>query len=88
MDTTTPITGFTRGPVGAAALSWAANKSILWAILHGFLSWLYVQDQRGSEFDEAGTVDASGNYHMLDYPLFYMNIRNNAKLRTNRYMAQ
>jgi|TARA_B100001964_G_scaffold35794_1_gene38410 hypothetical protein len=50
--------------------------------------WLYVEDQKGSEFDKAGTVDASGNYHMLDYSLFYMNIRNNAKLRVNRYMAQ
>lgn len=50
--------------------------------------WLNVQDQQGSEFDKAGTVDASGNYHMLDYSLFYMNIRNNAMLRTNRYMAQ
>jgi len=50
--------------------------------------WLYVQDQTGSEFDEAGTLDTSGNYHMLDYALFYMNIRNNAKLRANRYMEQ
>ena len=50
--------------------------------------WLYVQDQTGSEFDKAGTVDASGNYHMLDYSLFYMNIRNNAKLRVNRHMEQ
>jgi hypothetical protein len=47
-----------------------------------------VQDQTGSEFDEAGTLDTSGNYHMLDYALFYMNIRNNAKLRANRYMEQ
>jgi|TARA_B110001454_G_scaffold115940_1_gene108408 hypothetical protein len=50
--------------------------------------WLYVQDQTGSEFDKAGTVGASGNYHMLDYSLFYMNIRNNAKLRASRYMEQ
>ena len=50
--------------------------------------WLYVQDQEGSELDEGDTVDASGNYHMLDYSLFYMNIRNNAKLRANRYLAQ
>ena len=50
--------------------------------------WLNVQDQQGSEFDVAGTVDASGNYHMLDYSLFYMNIRNNAKLRANRYIEQ
>jgi hypothetical protein len=57
-----------------------------WAQCRG--GWLYVQDQRGSEFDEAGTVDESGNYHMLDYSLFYMNIHNNAKLRSNRFMAQ
>ena len=50
--------------------------------------WLVVQDQQGSVFDKSGTVDASGNYHMLDYSLFYMNIRNNAKLRVNRYMAR
>jgi len=23
-------------------ISWSANKSILWAIIHGFLSWFYV----------------------------------------------
>ena len=23
-------------------ISWTANKSLLWAILHGLLSWLYV----------------------------------------------
>jgi len=50
--------------------------------------WLVVQDQQGSVFDKSGTVDASGNYHMLDYSLFYMNIRNNAKLRVNRYIAR
>ena len=42
MDKTKTLTGFTLGTVVAVALSWAANKSILWAILHGFLSWLYV----------------------------------------------
>ena len=50
--------------------------------------WLHVEDQTGSEFDNDGAVDPSGNYHMLDYSLFYMNIRNNAQLRTNRYLAQ
>ncbi|WP_172128488.1 hypothetical protein [Campylobacter sp. RM16192] len=34
--------GFTLGTVVAVALSWGANKSILWAIIHGFLSWFYV----------------------------------------------
>ena len=31
---------------------------------------------------------ATGNYHGLDYALFYMNIHNNAKLRTNTFLAQ
>jgi hypothetical protein len=26
----------------AIVLSWERNKSILWAIIHGMLSWLYV----------------------------------------------
>ena len=26
----------------AIAISWSANKSLLWAIIHGLLSWLYV----------------------------------------------
>ncbi len=38
----TSIGGFTLGTVIAVALSWGANKSILWAIIHGFLSWIYV----------------------------------------------
>lgn len=34
--------GFSLGTVIAVALSWSANHSILWAIIHGFCSWLYV----------------------------------------------
>jgi hypothetical protein len=26
----------------AITISWSINQSILWAILHGILSWLYV----------------------------------------------
>lgn len=26
----------------AIAISWTANKAILWAIIHGLLGWLYV----------------------------------------------
>jgi hypothetical protein len=46
--TTTP-TGSNAAKVGigfgsalAITISWSANKSILWAIFHGFLSWIYV----------------------------------------------
>jgi ABC-type Fe3+-siderophore transport system permease subunit len=30
------------GSVLAIVCSWARNRSILWAILHGMLSWFYV----------------------------------------------
>jgi hypothetical protein len=35
-------TGISFGSALAIAISWSANKSILWAILHGLLSWFYV----------------------------------------------
>jgi len=34
--------GVSFGSALAIAISWSANKSILWAIFHGILSWLYV----------------------------------------------
>ena len=34
--------GIGFGSALAITISWSANHSILWAILHGFLSWLYV----------------------------------------------
>ncbi len=30
------------GSALAITISWSIHKSILWAIIHGFLSWLYV----------------------------------------------
>ena len=30
------------GTALAITISWSANKSILWGIFHGILSWLYV----------------------------------------------
>ncbi|MGQ0641899.1 MAG: hypothetical protein ACT4P6_14205 [Gemmatimonadaceae bacterium] len=35
-------TGITMGSALAITISWSVNQSILWAIIHGFLSWLYV----------------------------------------------
>ena len=35
-------TGITFGTALAITISWSANHSILWAIIHGILSWLYV----------------------------------------------
>jgi len=34
--------GISFGSALAIAISWSANQSILWAILHGALSWIYV----------------------------------------------
>ena len=34
--------GIGFGTALAIAISWSANKSIIWAIIHGILSWIYV----------------------------------------------
>lgn len=35
-------TGISLGSVIAVVASWDRNKSLLWAIFHGILGWLYV----------------------------------------------
>jgi len=34
--------GIGFGSALAITISWSVNQSILWAILHGLLSWIYV----------------------------------------------
>jgi hypothetical protein len=34
--------GVGLGTIVAVVISWSRNKSILWAIIHGLLGWLYV----------------------------------------------
>ena len=34
--------GASFGSALAIAISWSVNKSIVWAIIHGVLSWIYV----------------------------------------------
>lgn len=34
--------GITFGSALAIAMSWSTNHSILWAIIHGVLGWIYV----------------------------------------------
>lgn len=34
--------GIGLGSAIAVAISWSLNKSILWAIVHGFFGWFYV----------------------------------------------
>ncbi|HOW82342.1 MAG TPA: hypothetical protein PK573_07275 [Spirochaetota bacterium] len=35
-------TGITFGTALAITISYSANHSVLWAIFHGLLSWIYV----------------------------------------------
>ncbi|MFH5834689.1 hypothetical protein ACHAL6_01270 [Proteiniclasticum sp. C24MP] len=34
--------GITMGSALAMIISWSLNQSVLWAIIHGLFSWLYV----------------------------------------------
>lgn len=34
--------GISFGSVLAIVMSWTANKSVLWAIAHGVIGWIYV----------------------------------------------
>lgn len=34
--------GISFGSVLAIVMSWTLNKSIIWAIVHGILGWIYV----------------------------------------------
>ena len=34
--------GIGFGTALAITISWSANKSLLWAVIHGVLSWIYV----------------------------------------------
>lgn len=34
--------GIGFGAALAITISWSANQSLLWAIVHGLLSWIYV----------------------------------------------
>lgn len=36
------VSGVGLGTVIAVVISWSRNKSVLWAIIHGILGWLYV----------------------------------------------
>jgi hypothetical protein len=35
-------TGVSFGSALAIAISWSVNKSVVWAIIHGLFSWVYV----------------------------------------------
>jgi len=47
---------------------------------------LYITDQSDTPFGSAGGLFGAGNYHGLDYPVFHMDIRENARLRVAAYL--
>lgn len=49
---------------------------------------LYITDQTGTPFGEQGGSFGGGNYHGLDYPVFHMDIRENAKLRVKTFLEK
>jgi hypothetical protein len=49
---------------------------------------LYISDQTGTVFGDQGGSFGGGNYHGLDYPVFHMDIRENAKLRVQTFLAR
>jgi len=50
---------------------------------------LYISDQTDTEFGNlAGSRGSSGVYHGLDYPIFHMDIRENAQLRVATYLER
>ena len=42
MRDSTATYGVSMGSALAMTISWSLHKSILWAIIHGLLSWVYV----------------------------------------------
>ena len=47
---------------------------------------LYISDQSDTPFGEQGGSFGGGNYHGLDYPVFHMDIRENAKQRVTAFL--
>jgi hypothetical protein len=48
--------------------------------------FLFITDQSDNEFGLVGGSSGSANYHGLDYPIFHMDIRENAKLRSEQFL--
>ena len=49
---------------------------------------LFISDQSDTPFGEQGGSFGGGNYHGLDYPVFHMDIRQNAKLRAEAFFKK
>lgn len=73
-------TGIIFGPLGAP------RPNLLQAQCKDGL--LFITDLSDTGFDAAGGSFGGGNYHGLDYPVFHMDIRENAKLRVAAYLSE
>ena len=49
---------------------------------------LFISDQSDTPFGEQGGSFGGGNYHGLDYPVFHMDIRQNAKVRAEAFFKR
>lgn len=49
---------------------------------------LYITDQSDNAFGRGNGPREGGGYHRLDYPLFHMDIRENAQARVAAYLAR
>lgn len=49
---------------------------------------LWVTDQSDNAIGQRGSFGGNANYHGLDYPLFHMDIRENATLRVRTWLAR
>ncbi len=56
-----------------------------WAQCHDNV--LYVTDQSETVFAKKSRLSDGKSYHLLDYSMFYMNIRTNAIDRTTAWLA-
>ncbi|MBI2423522.1 MAG: DUF3089 domain-containing protein [Candidatus Hydrogenedentes bacterium] len=70
-----------EGEIGAASML-KLSAEHTWAECHDGVLW--VKDQAGTPF--AGRLALEGSYHVHDYNLFWMNIRQNAAVRAKAWL--
>ena len=68
-------------PLGVKITGLTASRAV-WLVATCKGSALRLPDVSEFDYDEQET--APGNYHLMDYPLFYMDIQLNARARLRR----
>lgn len=80
MSQTTLSVGVSLGTTLAVVCSWQRNRSLLWAVLHGVLSWVYViyfaltrtdaERKPGEKSARAGGARRGAEHNQPDGPSF------------------